>query len=266
MLAGRLTQPRAGGVVTARPRAPAPAARLAPAPRDVPRPAPLRPRLPPAAPRFDAAPRFPVSITWRFHGSSDVLVTGTLLNCSLGAGGAPSSCFAKCFSNAYRGRAQLFPENGSLLLQDLQLNDSRVYAVTFSPPPRTWTVTLTVHEQRFTPRRPDTAEPNHTRYYVIGICSSVSILLLLLLFCCIRHRGAALQKRRRIIRQQRVQISSTEESPMENFVVRNMETIYARVGDTFEQPQPKPTPEATYASVSSPGPRGRDTGPYHLLM
>ncbi|KFR14178.1 hypothetical protein N306_12046, partial [Opisthocomus hoazin] len=80
--------------------------------------------------RFDAAPRFPVSITWRFHGSSDVLVTGTLLNCSLGAGGAPSSCFAKCFSNAYRGRAQLFPENGSLLLQDLQLNDSRVYAVT----------------------------------------------------------------------------------------------------------------------------------------
>ena len=98
--------------------------------------------------RFDAAPRFPVSITWRFHGSSDVLVTGTLLNCSLGAGGAPSSCFAKCFSNAYRGRAHLFPENGSLLLQDLQLNNSRVYAVTFSPPPRTWTVTLTVHEQR----------------------------------------------------------------------------------------------------------------------
>jgi len=90
-----------------------------------------------------------VSITWRFHGSSDVLVTCVLLNCSLGAGGAPTSCSAKCFSlNAYRGRAHLFPENGSLLLQDLQLNNSRVYAVTFSPPPRTWTVTLTVHEQR----------------------------------------------------------------------------------------------------------------------
>lgn len=53
---------------------------------------------------------------------------------------------------------------------------------------------------------------------------------------------------------------------MESAVVRDIATIYARIGDSFEQPQPRPTPEVVYASVSSPGPRGPETGPYHLLV
>ncbi|KFR08340.1 hypothetical protein Y956_14620, partial [Nipponia nippon] len=78
--------------------------------------------------RFSGAPRFPLSIRWSFPNSQDTLITCTLHNCSLGAEGEPSNCSAACFTHpGYRGRAELFPENGSLLLRDLQLNDSGVY-------------------------------------------------------------------------------------------------------------------------------------------
>ncbi|XP_076203798.1 uncharacterized protein LOC143164759 isoform X2 [Aptenodytes patagonicus] len=217
----------------------------------------------PVSYRFDGAPPFPVSIVWTFTNSLSTLIACTLLNCSVGAGGDPSGCSAKCFPHlTYRGRAELFPENGSLLLRDLKLSDSGVYSVAFRPPHQTRHVTLTVHEQRFTPdHAADAVEQDHIHYCVIGICSSVS-LLLLLLFCCIRWRGAAQQKKRRIIKQQ--QVSSVEESPMESTAVRDMATVYARVGDHFEQSQPRPTPEVVYISVTSPGPPGLDAGPYHL--
>ncbi|KAM6252615.1 uncharacterized protein M6G45_008816 isoform 2-T2 [Spheniscus humboldti] len=218
----------------------------------------------PVSYRFGGAPHFPVSIDWKFTSNSlNTLITCTLLNCSLGAGGAPSACSAKCFPHStYRGRAELFPKNGSLLLRDLKLRDSGVYSVVFRPSYQIWNVTLTVHEQRFTPDHAgeDTVEQDHIRYCAIGICSSISFLLFLL-FCCIRHRGAAQQKKR-IIKQQ--QVSSVEESPMESTAVRAMATIYARVGDSFEQSQPRPTPEVMYISVTSPGPPGLDAGPYHL--
>ncbi|XP_075018674.1 uncharacterized protein LOC142087858 isoform X2 [Calonectris borealis] len=220
----------------------------------------------PVSYRFDGAPGFPVSILWTFSNSPDTLITCTVLNCSLGAGGAPSGCSAKCFSHStYRGRAELFPQNGSLLLRDLQLSDSGVYSVAFRLSSQAWHVALAVHEQPFTPAHAaeDTAEQVHLRYCAIGICSSVSLLLLFLLSCCIRHRGAAQRKKRRIIKQQ--QVSSVEESPTESTVVRDVATIYARIGDSFEQPQPRPTPEVVYTSITSPGPPGLDTGPYHLL-
>lgn len=104
---------------------------------------------------FDGAPHFPVSIAWRFGNNQDALITCTVLNCSLGAGGAPSHCFAKHFPRStYNSRAELFPENGSLLLRDLQLSDSGVYHVTFRPSYQTQRVTLTVHEQRVSPHHP----------------------------------------------------------------------------------------------------------------
>ncbi|XP_009332979.1 PREDICTED: uncharacterized protein LOC103925902 [Pygoscelis adeliae] len=112
--------------------------------------------------------------------------------------------------------------------------------------------------------RADAVEQDHIlvlHYCAIGICSSIS-LLLFLLFCCIRLRGAAQQKKRRIITQQ--QVSSVEESLTESTAVRDMATTYATVGESFEQPQPRPTPEVVYISVTSPGPPGPDAGPYHL--
>ncbi|XP_074739063.1 uncharacterized protein LOC141949416 isoform X2 [Strix uralensis] len=209
--------------------------------------------------RFNSTPHFPVSIRWMFGNSLDVLITCTVLNCSLGAGGAPSSCIAKHFPHrTYQRRAEFFPDNGSLLLQHLQLNDSGVYSVRFRPPYQTWRVTLTVHQQRFTPEHPDTMEQDHIRYSVIGVCSSVSLLLLLLLFCCIWHRGAAQQQKRRIIKQQ--QVSSVEESHTESTLARDVATIYARIGDSFEQPQLRLTSEVMYTYIASPGPPGLDTG------
>ncbi|XP_026704500.1 uncharacterized protein LOC113480100 [Athene cunicularia] len=209
--------------------------------------------------RFNSAPHFPVSIVWMFSNSRDVLITCTVLNCSLDAGGAPSSCIANHFPHrTYQRHAEVFPENGSLLLQHLRLNDSGVYSVRFSSPYQTWRVTLTVHEQRFTPEHPDTMGQDHIHHFAIGICSSVFLLLLPLLFCCIRHRGAAQQQKRISIRQQ--QVSSMEESHMESTVVRDVATIYARVGDSFEEPQPRLTSEVMYTSIASPGPPGLYTG------
>ncbi|KFU94027.1 hypothetical protein M959_15021, partial [Chaetura pelagica] len=73
----------------------------------------------------------PVSIDWRFLKSLEKLLTCQLRSCSLGPGGVPRNCSTTCFTHATsRGRAWLFPQNGSLLLRDLQLRDSGIYFVT----------------------------------------------------------------------------------------------------------------------------------------
>ncbi|KFV03686.1 hypothetical protein N340_09306, partial [Tauraco erythrolophus] len=79
---------------------------------------------------YRSASGFPVSILWRFGNNSDML-SCSVQNCSLGAGGVPSNCSANCFfRTTYDGRAEFFPHNGSLLLRDLRLSDSGVYSVT----------------------------------------------------------------------------------------------------------------------------------------
>ncbi|NWH47856.1 HECAM protein, partial [Fregata magnificens] len=142
----------------------------------------------PVSYRFSGAPRFPVSIVWMFTNSTDTLITCTVLNCSLGANGAPHGCSAKCFpGHRYRGRAELFPENGSLLLRDLQLGDSGVYGVTFRPSHQTWHVTLTVHEPRSTPEHAGTelgggGTATRIPCYVFGGYYCFILLFLQLLF------------------------------------------------------------------------------------
>ncbi|XP_040469964.1 uncharacterized protein LOC121097260 isoform X2 [Falco naumanni] len=212
--------------------------------------------------RFDGAPCFPVSIRWTLNDSQGPLTTCTVHNCSLGARGTPSSCFATCFTHiTYQSRTKVFPENGSLLLQNLRLSDSRGYTVVFGPRHQTLTITLTVHEQPSSPPHPD--ESSQGRYYAIWICPSI-FPLLFLLFYCARRRGAARQQKRKVIEQQ--QVSSMEEAHVESAAVGNVATIYATVADRFEQSQPRPTPEVMYASITSPGPTGLDPGPYHLLV
>ncbi|KAM6253443.1 uncharacterized protein LJ264_008392 isoform 2-T2 [Porphyrio hochstetteri] len=173
---------------------------------------------------------FPVPIEWRFSNFQDQLTSCTVQSCSLGAGGAPSQCSAGCFTHpTYRGRAEVFPENGSLLLWDLQPSDSGVYTVTLGTPGRTWNITLTVHEQRLTPEHTDDC--------------------------------AAQQKKRTIKEQQ----GPREELPMESHAAGELVTVYATVGEGLGQPQPRPALEAMYASVTSPHLPRRDTGIYHLL-
>ncbi|XP_074910289.1 uncharacterized protein LOC142043249 [Buteo buteo] len=155
---------------------------------------------------FVSDPQYPMRIAWDSSNMHNELVTCAVLNCSLDAGGVPSNCFAQTFYlSEYRVRTELFPANGSLLLSDLRLSDSGVYSVTFKPSRQTFHITLTVHRQCSTPEPPGSKNPDLTHSYVIGICSSVSLLLLFLLFCCIWHRGAARQQKRRIIKQQQVQ-------------------------------------------------------------
>ncbi|XP_051486598.1 uncharacterized protein LOC127389791 isoform X3 [Apus apus] len=181
---------------------------------------------------LDSVPDSPVSVDWRFSNCSDKMVTCQLQDCSLGAAGAPNSCSTNCFTHATsRGRAQLFPRNGSLLLRDLQLRDSGIYFVTFRPWQRTWNITLAVHEQRVPPARPGAS--------------------------------TARQQKRIIIEQQ---VSGREEPHMESVLVRDMTTVYARVGDSFEQPQQSPAQMVMYKSVMSPGPTGPDEGLYHLQV
>ncbi|KAM6354340.1 uncharacterized protein FN964_007545 isoform 1-T1 [Alca torda] len=137
---------------------------------------------------FDAATRFPLSILWRFRNSSDTIITCAVSNCSLGPGGAPRNCSATGFPKpTYHRRAELFPENGSLLLRHLKLGDSGVYSVTFRSPSQTRHISLTVHEQRFPPERPGT-EPGggggtapRIPCYVFGGCYCFILLVLQLL-------------------------------------------------------------------------------------
>ncbi|NXW21412.1 HECAM protein, partial [Circaetus pectoralis] len=143
----------------------------------------------PVSYRFDGAPRLPVKIVWNSSNKRDELVTCSVLNCSLGAEGAPSSCSAQTFYHiTYRGRTKLFPENGSLLLSDLRLSDSGVYSVTFSPSTQNWHITLTVHEQCSTSEHPGTelggggGTATRIPCYVFGGCYCFILLFLQLFF------------------------------------------------------------------------------------
>ncbi|XP_054069935.1 trimethyllysine dioxygenase, mitochondrial isoform X2 [Rissa tridactyla] len=242
---GWWVRPRAGGVVTDRPELPL--------------------RFPCCARRWPPQPE--EMSAGRHRWSLGSLLLLLVFHCSLGPGGAPRNCSASCFPRlTYRGRAELFAENGSLLLRHLKLSDSGVYSVTFGPSFQTRHISLAVHEQCFPPERLDpanTEEPEHVYYWAIGICSSVALLLLFLLFCCLRRRGAAQQKKRRITKQQ---VSSVEEPHMGSTAARDMATIYARIGDRFEEPQPRPPSEVVYTSITEPGPPALDTGLYHLLV
>ncbi|XP_075619888.1 uncharacterized protein LOC142603401 isoform X2 [Balearica regulorum gibbericeps] len=210
---------------------------------------------------LSSASGFPLVIFWTFHNSSDRLITCAVQNCSLSAGGVPSDCSAKCFTHhTYRGRAELFPQNGSLLLRDLQLRDSGVYSVTFRSSHQTWDITLTVHEQCQIPENPGEGIQKPELYYMSGIFSSV--FLLLVLFICFKwRRGAAQQKKGRTTKQQ--QVSSVEEFHMQSPAAGDMATIYARIGDSFGQPQPSPTSEVVYTTITS-DPEPND-GHYQLL-
>ncbi|XP_068553178.1 carcinoembryonic antigen-related cell adhesion molecule 5-like isoform X6 [Anas acuta] len=103
----------------------------------------------PVSYRCNSTPHFPMNIKWTFGHTSQVIIACTVQNCSLGDGGAPKNCSTTCFTNlTHSGRVELFPENASLLLQDLRLSDSGVYTVSFQQHQRQIRhITLTVLQQ-----------------------------------------------------------------------------------------------------------------------
>ncbi|XP_040428280.1 uncharacterized protein LOC121077260 [Cygnus olor] len=198
---------------------------------------------------FNSSPHFPVSIKWRFGHPSQVIISCTVLNCSLSAGGAPKNCSTKCFPHAsHAGRVELFPENASLLLRDLKLSDSGVYNVSFVQQQQSRHITLTVLEQPVPtgPSSEGTSNQDHTHNYIIGACSLIFLLLLFLVFCVWRW---VQQKKMRIVKQQ--QALNTQEPHVDNTAAREIMTIYSRVGDSFEHPELRASPQVIYSSITS---------------
>ncbi|XP_040555177.1 uncharacterized protein LOC771657 isoform X1 [Gallus gallus] len=196
----------------------------------------------PVSYRINSSLLFPLSILWKFGSSSQVIVTCTAQNCSLDAWGTPTNCSAICYPHVtYQGRAAVFPENASLLLRDLQLNDSGVYSVTFQEQNLSRQITLAVHKQHGSTEHPDKgrcpcawtdsfctsldmgtsgmrwnlvplsiamnscskgSEVEATpNYYTIGVCSLTGLLLLFLVLCT-WWRGMVWKKMRTITQQQ----------------------------------------------------------------
>ncbi|XP_068008334.1 uncharacterized protein [Melanerpes formicivorus] len=195
---------------------------------------------------------FPLAIAWTLSTPLDTLISCTVTSCTLAAGGVPSNCSSRCFPMPPRRDIQFFPNNGSLLLRNLQLRDSGVYNVTFRSSSQTWNLTLAVHENPLSPEPPDPRQQGHVYYYTAGVCSSLALVLVLLLSCCLWHRGAARQQKWRNKERQQQQ-----EAHMESIEAMDIVTIYSTIGS---HPGTAPRPR------TAPGRPGQDTEPYSLLI
>lgn len=131
-----------------------------------------QPVLLPVSYSLNDAPQFPLSVVWAFVNSSNVLISCTLLGCALGAGKVPRNCSSKCVPPGTQCKQlELFPENGSLLLRDLQLSSAGTYIVTFRPPHQAWTIDLAVHEQPPSPWHPGERLPKGAGHRHLPCCS-----------------------------------------------------------------------------------------------
>ncbi|XP_039345640.1 hepatocyte cell adhesion molecule-like isoform X1 [Mauremys reevesii] len=186
----------------------------------------------------------PLSIQWNFSNYPNPLTMYTVTNCSVSAEGIPTRCSGHNFINpAYQGRTVFFPENASLLLQNLQLSDSGVYSVTFKVPQQTRHITLTVSEPHFNHGNAEGGTGNKMNSPLVLLLGllitgglSFLLLLLLLFFFCRGHKGAVQQKRTRIIKQQE-EVPNHEDSHMESSLPMTVSTIYARIGEDAGQRQ-----------------------------
>ncbi|XP_039345076.1 uncharacterized protein LOC120372227 [Mauremys reevesii] len=146
----------------------------------------------------------PLSIQWNFSNNPNPLVLYTVTNCSVSAEGIPTRCSGYNYIHpTYQGRTEFFPENASLLLQNLQLSDSGVYSVIFKVPQQTRRITLIVSEPHFNHRNADTgSEDMKARSTSKAVCAifAVSVLcgfitigaLFVVLFLHFTHMTCAL--------------------------------------------------------------------------
>ncbi|XP_071899070.1 uncharacterized protein [Anas platyrhynchos] len=157
----------------------------------------------PVSYRCNSTSCFPMSIKWTFDHTSQRTIACTVQNCSLDDGGTPKDCSIECYPNpTHWGRVVLFPENASLLLQDLRLSDSGVYTISLQHQRQIRNITLTVLIQPVTPDHSSEgiSKQDHIQNYIIG-ASSLIFLLLFLVFCVWRW-GAVQKKKMRIVKQQ----------------------------------------------------------------
>ncbi|XP_075752801.1 uncharacterized protein LOC142818253 [Pelodiscus sinensis] len=192
--------------------------------------------------KFNCSVHLSLPIRWNFNNTPDTLISYTVTNCSACAAGIPARCAEYYTHQAYRSRTVFFPENASLLLQNLQLNDSGVYSISFGTVQQTRDITLTVSR----------GNPEKNPYLLPGLLVtagfSLLLVLLLLVFCFRWHMaGEVQQRKRRIMKQQ--EVSNQEESPMESSMPKTVSTIYARIGEDVGNSQPTLGSQPEYASI-----------------
>ncbi|XP_053895000.1 uncharacterized protein LOC128842827 [Malaclemys terrapin pileata] len=198
-----------------------------------------------------------LSIQWNFSNTPDLLTVYTATNCSVSAEGIPTCCSGHNYIHPkYQGRTVFFPENASLLLQNLQLNDSGVYRVTFKVPQQTRHITLNVSESHLNHGNADGGTRKETNQHpdlLLGLQItggfSFLLLFLLLFFCCRWHKGTIQQRRTRIIKQKE-EVPNHEESHMESSLPMTVSTIYARIGEDAGQRQRRSESQTEYAFLS----------------
>ncbi|KAJ1102493.1 hypothetical protein NDU88_007539 [Pleurodeles waltl] len=87
----------------------------------------------------------PLLITWKRNDSSDTIIAYKLNNASLGEDGSPLKCDGSLFTHdTYMNRVIFYPENASLRLLSLQVNDGGVYTVSFKDARQSRDITLSV--------------------------------------------------------------------------------------------------------------------------
>ncbi|XP_075752799.1 uncharacterized protein LOC102451412 isoform X1 [Pelodiscus sinensis] len=206
---------------------------------------------------FPVSLRFPLPIQWRFSNTPNPLVTYTVNSCSVDAEGFPTRCAGNHFTlPAYQGRAVFFPENISLLLQNLQLSDSGIYSVTINGMRRR-EISLVVSTSQPTnsstesddpTEDDDPAIPVYPLEYIAGGFSIV-LLLLLLAFCYSWCRGAAGSKATRITRQE--QVRSPEDPCTEDAL--DLPSLYASPQRAREKSFTQSEPLIEYATLGFTG-------------
>ncbi|XP_029460809.1 uncharacterized protein LOC115093292 isoform X2 [Rhinatrema bivittatum] len=195
-------------------------------------------------------------IQWNVMNISDAIIIYSINKSSVKSDGIPTRVSGNnTFTHPdYQCRVVFFPENASLLLQNLQLIDSGVYIVTFREFKQSRNVTLsvipqTIHQRNHSTESTGPNEPQHRSPWfragpVAGGCCAC-LLLLLIVLCYKWQRGACGSKRSRIIKQEMVQ------NPEEQFmrIIVKPGTIYLNTSEATGTTGSRLEPLTTYATL-----------------
>ncbi|MEE6515386.1 hypothetical protein FKM82_024108, partial [Ascaphus truei] len=108
------------------------------------------------------------SFKWEFNRTLILFYSGH--NCSLTQEGVPITCFGNVFMSSRFNRTIFYRENASLLLLDLQLNDTGVYTISNRDSQDSILITVTVFESA-------AAIPDHKSFRHFTLMSSVTLIL-----------------------------------------------------------------------------------------